>query len=235
MDEGHANLMRVAAGEVASNVANEVTKTMAMYLGMDPTSAAAIGGIAAGFSKTTEAAFVRLMDRRRARVELALSATSQDPDHLFTTAMGSDRKLELLGRALEAAQLTVDEERVRFYGRIAEEGVLASDDAVVDEKARMFSAVAALDPFDLKVLLLMVTDRAWQKRVPAGQNKVVADELPEVAHVLDAIFARLEHLGMITGQGEGGLMWGNEWTVTKFGHLCVDELRRLGGPPSMAT
>jgi hypothetical protein len=221
--------MRTAAGEVISNVVNEAAKTMAMYAGMDPMSAAAIGGAAAGVSKTAEAAFARLVERRGARVEAALRATGQDSEHLLLTAMDDDRKLELLGRALEVAQRTVDEERVRFYGRIAAEGVLASDNAVIDEKDRIFSAVAALDSADLKVLLFMVTDRAWQKHVASGQNRVVADELPEVAHVLDAIFARLENLGMITGQGEGGLMWGSEWTVTQFGRLCVDELYRLGG------
>ncbi|WIX83213.1 hypothetical protein QRX50_21845 [Amycolatopsis carbonis] len=142
--------------------------------------------------------------------------------------MDDDRKLELLGRALEVAQRTVDEERVRFYGRIAAEGVLATDTAVVDEKDRIFSSVAVLDPSDLKVLLHMVAGQAWQKREAAGQNRAIADELPEVGHVLDAIFARLETLGMITGQGEGGLMFGNEWTVSEFGRLCMDELRRLG-------
>lgn len=232
--EGDSSAMRTAAGEVVSNVVNEAAKTMAMYAGMDPMSAAAIGGAAAGMSKTAEAAFARLVERRRARVETALRATGRDAEHLLVTAMDDDRKLELLGRALEVAQRTVDEERVRFYGRIAAEGVLASDTAVVDEKDRIFSGVAALDPADLKVLLLMVTDRAWQKRVAAGQNRVIADELPEVANVLDAIFARLENLGMITGQGEGGLMWGNEWTVTDFGRLCVDELRRLGVPDAAA-
>ncbi|MER6762822.1 MULTISPECIES: hypothetical protein [Amycolatopsis] len=229
MAEEDSSVISTAAGEVVSNVANEAAKTMAMYAGMDPMSAAAIGGAAAGVSKTAEAVFVRLMARRRARVEAALRAAGQDPEFLLVTAMDDDRKLELLGRAFEVAQRTVDEERVRFYGRIAAEGVLASDAAVVDEKDRIFSGVAALDPVELKVLLLMVTERAWQKRVASGQNKVISEEMPEVANLLDAIFARLENLGMIADEGEGGLSWGSEWTVTEFGHLCVDELHRLGG------
>lgn len=50
--------------------------------------------------------------------------------------------------------------------------------------------------------------RPWRSCSSAGRNRVVADELPEVVHVLDAVFGRLENLGMITGQGEGGLMRG---------------------------
>ncbi|MGW4829621.1 hypothetical protein ACWEOG_18710 [Amycolatopsis japonica] len=233
MMERDPGVIRTAAGEVVSNVVNEAIKTVAMQAGMDPLSAAAIGGAAAGVSKTAEAAFGRLVARRRARAEAALLATGQDPEHLLLAAMDDERKLELLGRALEVAQRTVDEQRVRFYGRIAAEGVLASDAAVVDEKDRIFSSVAVLDPADLKVLLLMVTGRAWQKREAVGENKAVVDELPEVARVLDPVFARLENLGMITGQGEGGVMWGTEWTVTEFAHLCVAELHRLGGSDSL--
>ncbi|MGW5701717.1 hypothetical protein [Amycolatopsis japonica] len=224
MTERDVSAVRTTISEVVSNVANEVVKTVALVKGADPVSASALGGAAAGLSKAADA----VISRRGARVGAALVATGQDLEHLFTAAMDDDRKLELLSRALEVAQRTADEERVRFYGRIAAEGVLASDDAVVDEKDRIFSSVAELDPADLKVLLLMTTGHAWQKREAAGQNRVVAEELPEVVRVLDPVFARLENLGMITGQGEGGVMWGSEWTVTDFGRLCMAELRRLG-------
>ena len=216
-----------AAVEIVSEFVNEATKAVVVMIGLDPFSAAVAGGAASSLVKGLD----RLRSRGREQLmEFAEAATDEYGEafeKLVEAALDDDRKLDLLRRALEAAYKTADLQRVRFYGRLVAEGVLADDDALVDAKERVLSSLATLDPPDLKVLLHMSTADGWKKHFHEGNSKTVAVDLPEVAPVLDAVFARLEFLGLISSAGEGGLSFGAQWHVTEFGRLCIAELRRL--------
>ena len=227
----------VIVGEVLSNVSNEVAKAIAVVMGFDAISAAAVGGATGGLIKSGHPPFLKWLERRRGRLATAIDAAREvandDLDHLLAAALQSDGKLDLLAQALEVAQKTADERRVRFYGRIAAQGILAQDEAHVDAAQRIFSSIATLDPVDLKVLLHMSThsDRRWHKRTIEGKppeeggGPSLASTLPEVESVLDAAVARLENLGLITGNfGSNFLSTPAAWQITEFGHLCVTEL-----------
>ena len=212
------------SAEIASNVTNEVVKTLAVLYGVDQISAAAFGGAAGGAVKT---AFTNALNRRYQRVTAAVEEATRVSgcplEELLTLALEDDRKIELLVRALEAAQKTVDERRVRFYGRIAAKGVLADDDARVDSAQRIFASLAALDAVDLKVMLHMVkeADRKWTRN---GESSL-GSELPEVGAVLDSALSRLESQGLISSNGDSTFFGSTAaWWVTKYGELCIREL-----------
>lgn len=210
-------------GEVAGSVAGEVAKATAMSLGFDEVSASAVGGTVSGLVKSAHPAFSRMLARRRQRLEVALDeakGTVGSLTELLVMALEDDRKLELLAQALETAQKTADLQRVRFYGRIAAQGVLAEDTARVDEALRIFSSLAALDAVDIKVLLHMCAeeDAKWSRQRLEG-------ELPEVGVVLDAVLPRLETQGVVTSNaGSSFLASVPTWWATGYGLLCVREL-----------
>lgn len=211
------------AVEIVSETISESVKAVAIVIGADPIASAAIGGAAGGATK----ALVKFAKRRLSQMTTFVGAATEyggEFEHLVEAALEDDRKLDLLRRALEATYRTADRNRIRFYARIAAEGLLENDDALVDEKDRILSSLATLDPPDLKVLFHMATGDRWNKHFQDNQSKTVAVDLPEVVSVLDAVFARLETLGLISSADEGGLAFGVQWKVTAFGRLCVDEL-----------
>jgi hypothetical protein len=211
--------------EVISEVLGEGAKAVAVVIGADEIAAAALGGLSAGIVK----ALGRLTQRRRKQIETFAEATSDYGaafEELVETALADDRKLDLLRRALESACRTADRERIRFYARMATQGVLSKDDAMVDQKDRVLSSLAALDPVDVKVLLQMQepTDTVWTKNAPQ-RGPSLAEQMPEVATVLDAVLARLEVHGLITGHvGSSFLSSSPTWVVTDYGRFCVRQL-----------
>ncbi|MFB9909653.1 hypothetical protein [Allokutzneria oryzae] len=214
--------------EVFSNIANEVAKAVAMLYGVDPITSSAIGGFAAGVTKSLPLQLVERIARlRAARINTAVGEALKsgvDPEEFISLALNDDRKLELLARAMEAAQKTVEDQRVKFYGQIAAEGILAADAAIVDESQRILSTIASLEPSDLKIFLHMRTAENWSKYHHEGGSRTLAIELPELSPVLDSSLARLEALGLATSASEGGLSFGTFWRITKFGELCLKKL-----------
>ena len=166
--------------------------------------------------------------RRRRRVGRALNAaleyTGHDPMELLELAVDrdNDQAFELFVRALQAAAREADDDRVRFYGRIAASGALAEDDAVVDEAARAFSAIAGLDAIDAKVLLAMGEDHhtRWQLRTELLPFPSFEKRFPEANDVLDGVIARLETAGMIRVQTDAGTTYARSWGLTRFGVFC---------------
>ena len=204
--------------------------------GIDPMTAAALGGAAGGWAKSLVGAARRAYDRRRARADIALeeayNETGLHRGQLLELALEDDQKLELLISAVESAMREADERRVRFYGRIAASGVLADDTATVDAAARVFATIAALDPLDLKTLLYLASAdwaEVWLVDQPEDgrAENVFSKVLPELAPAMDSIVARLETLGLISArENKAGVTWGNMtmYRLTSFARLCVRDL-----------
>jgi hypothetical protein len=220
--------------EIGSSLANEAVKTAAQLQGLDPMTAAVVGGAAGGTVKGVSSAALAMFRRRRDRGLEALAAAQAEaglaPEALLERALEDDRKLDLLGRALEAATREADERRVRFYGRIAASGVLAEDDAKVDKAARAFSALATLDAADLKVLLRMAekVERPWtvvdlEEREGSDEFFELESELPELMEVVDSVLSRLTGLGLVSyvRRERGGA---EMYYVNPIGELCVRQL-----------
>lgn len=219
-------------GEIANAVTNELVKAVAVVHGVDPLTASMLGGGVGGLAKSLAAGAQRAYERRRARAAMALeaagAATLSGRQRLLERAMDDDRKLELLVRAIEAATREADEQRVRFYGRIAAEGILSNDDAVVDISTRVFSAIASLDAIDVKVLLHMQElDRFERPRdetpyLPDAESLAV--DLPELADVTESVIARLQTAGLLAAGYDVTL----GYSVTKFGQRCIADLLAAG-------
>lgn len=237
-EEEQPSAFRELAEEIGSSLANEIVKTAAQLQGLDPMTAAMAGGAAGGTVKGVTSAAVAMFRRRRNRGLAALAAGQAEaglpPEELLERALEDDRKLDLLGRAIEAATREADERRVRFYGRIAASGVLAEDDAKIDTAARVFSTLADLDAADLKVLLLMAekVERPWIDVDPDGRKGgdvyfELESELPELMEVMDSVLSRLTGLGLVSyvvgGRG------GGTYNINPFGELCVRKLTEGGG------
>jgi len=217
--------------EIFNSVTNEVVKAVALLSGVDPMTASAMGGGAAGMITGLGGAFQRAYERRRTRALIALGAARQvsglDPGDLLEHALEDDRKLELLAQAFEISQREADEQRVRFYGRIAASGILANDDAAIDAYERIFTTIASLDAADLKVLLHMASKAHTLWSIfPQSADYVVAlsTELPELGDMLEPIVYRLLALGLMTDRDEEGHMYFQAYVLSPFARRCVETL-----------
>jgi hypothetical protein len=220
--------------EAASSVVNEVTKAVAMLHGVDPMTAALVGGSAGGAAKGIVGAATSLWYRRRDRANKMLTEAEATSGRtrlaLLEEALKDDRKLELLGQAIETAMREADERRVQFYGRLAASGVLAEDEAQVDVANRIFTTIASLDTADIKVLLHVTSPGAsdhWLVDPPRKETRnvhVLRADLPELDNILDSIVARLEAAGLLTARAEGGITAGTSEKVTPFARQCADAL-----------
>lgn len=218
-------------GQIVNSVTNEITKALALTYGVDPMTASMLGGTAGGtLSGLAQQMYARRRNRSDRALQAARDVSGHDRQELFELALRDDRKLELLIHAIEAAMREADEQRVRFYGRIAATGILAEDDAHVDRASRIFSTIASLDTADVKVLLHVASPGTadgwrvdpWQQGTEEGP--ALSTDLPELVDVLDSIVARLETAGILTIRSEGGISFGTWYTVTNFARTCVAEL-----------
>jgi hypothetical protein len=214
--------------EIANAIVSKVVEAIVLVQHGDPGLAAALGGGAGGATKGLLAGAPRRWARRRRRVGLALDAAREHTGHcpmeLLELAIDrdSDQAFEFFVRALQAAAREADDDRVRFYGRIAASGALAQDDAVVDEAERVFSTIAGLDAIDVKVLLALGEDHhtRWQLRTGVLPFPSFEKRFPEANNVLDGVIARLETAGMIRGQTDAETTYARTWGLTRFGVFC---------------
>lgn len=174
----------------------------------------------------------RRLERTQQAIDAATEFSGRNFDDLVEVASDDDRRLEIIGQALQGAALSKDGATIRALGRALAQGVLADDDARVDESLRIVSTLAALDPIDVKVLDRMCEPgSSWFIRGTSNNlnRRSVTGEIPEAEPVVDHVIARLSQLGLVTRPDSGGLAWdGVPWIATDFGHLCVDTLHAAG-------
>ncbi|NMO93208.1 hypothetical protein [Actinomycetospora sp. TBRC 11914] len=237
-DEVPALLRYFAAG--INGLTGKAVEGFLLVQGADPMVAAMTGGSVGEMAKETILeGGRRLLLRRQERLLHAFTAAEEEsggwkPHELFARALDQDdeRRLDLFVNAFNAAAREADEYRVRSFGRLAAMGVLAEEDAVVDQTARVFATLASFDRADLRAMVYMAErpNKSWQRtRYPKneGTPNVLDEELPDLAPVLDAVLARLEGAGVITSaQGPGLSSRATQWQVTTYGELCARELAR---------
>lgn len=177
--------------------------------------------------------FERRSRRAEAAAQEAADAANIPFQDLVEMATDDDRRLEIVGRALQAAAMSEDAVKIRALGRSMAAGVLTTDDAKVDETLRIIDALADLEPADVKVLARMRQHSGWWDVRPSDGRPnppTIVQNMPEVETVVDSIIARLSTLGAITRPDSGAQTWGamSSWFVTDFGCLCLDTLLAAG-------
>ncbi|WP_143254073.1 hypothetical protein [Amycolatopsis keratiniphila] len=183
-------------------------------------------------AKALERVIRRRLGRTQEAVDAAAKFANRSFEELIEIASEDDRRLEIVGRAVQAAALSSDSATICALGRALATGVLATDDAKVDESLRIVSTLASLDPIDVKVLERMHTSGGTWHILRTDDNShhhAIAEEFPEAESVIDHVVARLSQQGLITRPDAGGLAWdGIPWVVTDFGRLCIETLRSAG-------
>ena len=227
-------------GVGVNGLVGKATEALLLLQGADPMVAATMSGSVGEIAKEAVVdAGRRLVRRQHERLAAAFSAAGQEsdrtPQQLFEYALDQDdeRRLDLFVGAFSAAARESNDRKVPAFGRMAASGILAQDDAKVDETARVFATLAVLDEAALKTLLHLVSeeDQGWQMRTPSNERglNVFENALPELVPVLEAVVAQLEYLGLVTSrESTSGITAGHTTTyrVTGFARLCVRELLR---------
>jgi hypothetical protein len=172
-------------------------------------------------------------------------------DALVEEALADPRKLEVLGRATEAAARALDERKIDLLARIYAHGVHGHD--LIDETAVLVDAVRQIEGSHLRVLAVL--SRPGPQLLPARDSKqttlsqvpgTVFDD-PEtrdvfawrndqlaaesgVGDALSALIAKLAGLGMVYDEGVGRWDFEPYWQPTPFGWNCLNYLARRNRP-----
>ncbi|MEV5544040.1 hypothetical protein AB0L13_45300 [Saccharopolyspora shandongensis] len=205
-----------------------------------PEAAAVLGNASGPLVEETSYALRAVIQRRARKIEQAGEAACRKGqctfEEIVEKALGDDRKIELITRVLQAAAVAEEERKVRALGRALARGVLTSEDALVDAELRITSALASLEPVDIRALALMAGEkREWIKR-PLDDQKdnewagVLIEADSGLAPVVDSIIARLSTYGLIGDESEGGFrLGGSSWRITHFGRTCLESLMEQDG------
>lgn len=203
-------------------------------LALGPEVAGVIGNASGPLIEELSYATRQILSRQAKRVESAVGEAVTEGgcplEELIRRSLADDRRAALLTTALQAAAAAQDEATVRALGRAYARGVLSTDDAKVDEQARVASTLASLDPIDVRVLHLMRGREHWGKR-PEDEEEtkafVIVDTDPGVVDVVDTVVARLAMLGLITDEATTYAAIG-KWQITTFGIRCLTALLEVG-------
>jgi hypothetical protein len=188
----------------------------------------AVSPIVTDATRGLQSVLRRRIEKAEQAAAVATETSGHSIDDLIEAAADDDRKIEIIGRALQAAALAESEQTIKTLGKALAEGALAEDTALVDEYLRVVSALAGLEALDVRVLDRMSqVEHRWLIRPEEGRDiPAYSDADPTVEPVADAIFARLSTQGLITSVT--AQWFGPSWSVTNFGHLCLTKLREFG-------
>lgn len=208
------------------------------------------GAFAAAVTESMVEFGARQWQARAERVERFgdTAATEADTtlDALVEEAFTDPCKLEVLGRATEAASRALDDGKIDLLARIYAHGVHGHD--LIDETAVMIDAVRQIEGPHLRVMEVLSrpgpqflpspdTQDAMLGNMlgtlPGGQGRPNTqvwrnDQLAAASGVgdaLSALVAKLAGLGMVYDEGIGRIDYQPYWQLTPFGRNC---LRFLG-------
>jgi hypothetical protein len=151
--------------------------------------------------------------RRQAEVmlQMAAEATERSLDDLLERITADPKRLQLFAAAAKAAAETTLEAKIRVLGRALATGVLANDDALVDQQRFLVGIVADLEALHLRVLaqLAQPHPRGRVLEAPRGPHERpgwAVDDLEEVLSyprmVVEPILRMLEGHGLATSVGD---------------------------------
>jgi len=161
----------------------------------------------------------------RAFIDAAAEAANRTAEEVFTLASESPKTRILFMKALDAATNTAWDHKVRTLGRAMVQGLVASDETVIDMAGMISAAIADIDEPTLALLELLVAydptitvaDReptiiedvrtyshespygqgSWQVRGRKWSEYAIGRWRPRLTPVLRSLFGTLERHGLI--------------------------------------
>lgn len=140
-----------------------------------------------------------------------------------------DERVELLARVIEGSARATLPAKIRAFGRVLAEGL--SDDGDVDEALLLASALAAIEAPHVAVLQHLAAHPQTPPRLtrPGIESSMgwradqLAQELPRVAEVTDALLAVLAGQGLIRDTRGTSYedMDRNYWQIAPLGRRCL--------------
>lgn len=141
---------------------------------------------------------------------------------------------EMFRAAVEAAVSATSELKIRLLGKAVSNGVLAIDEAAVDEAQQLLRLASELDAVDIRVLV------KWRESAPqmvTNPYAFIRDECGVSGVVAGPILARLEQLGLvereqtaqISSRGErvqedDEILLDDDWRLSAAAHALLDLL-----------
>ncbi|GAA0986831.1 hypothetical protein ENKNEFLB_01951 [Nocardioides aquaticus] len=188
----------------------------------------------------------RAVERRRLRAARALQLGSDfahvDITEVEAAAQTSDRKLELALLALSAASQSALEAKIAALGRAMVTGVLARDEAIVDQEFLIVQALAGLEAPHVRVLDLcrgssqvQRNGRAYDSRDLAWTPERLASEYRGAAPVMPALLAALVSAGAVRDISVGRTDYHPTYESSPFGNLLLARLEQAGRDEAAAT
>ncbi|MDQ4031280.1 MAG: hypothetical protein M3332_02995 [Actinomycetota bacterium] len=235
-----------ALDRVTGNLINTLATSWLLTQGVGSTEATAMGAVAGPLGEEVSFALRKVAIKKITGMVRLLEggAESQDvsTDDLLEAAVSDPSKLELLGRAMDAAARATSMNVIDTLARAFATGVLAEDCAAVDETFLVIDALGQIDAPHLRLLAILS-----QNAPHTDLREDIADELryawtveqilvtdPGLSTVVDALIAKLRSLGVIRDDGQGRLDYKPYWCLTGFGHACHAALIKRGARPSGA-
>jgi hypothetical protein len=205
--------------------------------------AGAIAG--AAVEPVLEAVVSETLARRRARGQRALAVAAAEaaiaPEELLQRILRDERLLDLAAAVVAAASETMLESKIRTLGRALATGVLAADNAVVDEQRFLVDTLAVLEAPHLRVLHQLsiehegygsATSSEGRRRAYGWSIGDLSAQLPGLTLVLRPVLRILAGRELILDTAVGTLDYvageAERWVVTEFGRRCLALLEERG-------
>ncbi len=180
-------------------------------------------------SQVLRAYYQDVDDRRRRRAgefeDELLNAAQRSPDEIINLILNDERAGELFERGVQAALLTADERHRRALARAVASGLLANDEAEVNQRQFIFDALASLAEPHIHVLIQIAQPYPGyeeDKHKPPGERRAwgwsleaLSQHLPGLVPVLSPVVSVLLGNGLIEDKDI------RRWVVTDYGKQAV--------------
>ena len=141
-------------------------------------------------------------------------------------------------RALIAAAQATTAAKIRALGRALATGVLAEDDALVDQELYVVDALARMEAPHVRVLDLLVTDPPPRDYEALGGRPApdawfiteLAGSYPKAGGLIPSLVSTLVALGAAEDINRGPTGYGPMFRVAAFGRLLLHRLHAAGQP-----
>jgi hypothetical protein len=177
--------------------------------------------------------------RRKANrvVADAAAQTGVSEDQLIEMAEQSPQKTELAVEAINAATRATTEQKLRALASSLARGVQGDDNTAAQERITV-AALTDLEPLHVAVMMCLLSqpptfksENEWQEAMRNRPScaygwlpSEVSERLPEVAQIIDAVFASLNRYGLVIDSAIGTAGYNARYAVTDFGCRCLGYL-----------
>lgn len=206
--------------------------------GIRPWLLAGFGMVFPERSQVLRAFYQDIDDRWRRRAsefeDELLDATAGDlsVEEIIERILTDERAGELFERAVREAMLAADEHKRRALARAVASGLLATDEAAIDDAQFLIRAIAGLEPPHVRVLLVLEQPGTMQGH-PVQQMAYTTTELEQRAgassELLGLLLVKLAAEGLasdlsstVVSRTAAGMA---SWGITEFGLRVLALLR----------